>query len=63
MTNITMSELESQVGELLPEKETLYWKANVANISATNLALALNGGGGGSAAYAAALQYISVNQS
>ena len=47
MNEITLTELEGESMELLPERETLFFnsylnKTNVANIVASNSSLALN---------------------
>jgi hypothetical protein len=61
MYEFTSEELTS---ELLPSREALYFwgNMNVANISATNVALAQNAGSHWSSAYAAAGQSITVFQ-
>jgi hypothetical protein len=62
MNEFTYEELEV---ELLPSREALgFWGGhNWAGISATNVALAQNVGSSHSAAFAAAGQWITVNQS
>ena len=52
---ITAAELEATTVELLPSRETLAF-INIANITAVNLALAVNAGTFGSVAYASANQ-------
>ena len=59
---ITAAELEATTVELLPSRETLAF-INIANVTAVNLALAINAGTIGSAAYASANQLIGVSQS
>ena len=49
-------------GRALPSRETLA-SINIANITAVNLALAVNAGTFGSVAYASANQLIGVSQS
>ncbi|WP_157557699.1 hypothetical protein [Intrasporangium oryzae] len=62
MTPITMTELESESIELLPEKETLWFNTKWAGITATNSSLALNAATFFSNATATSQQMISVNQ-
>jgi hypothetical protein len=64
---ITISELERQDAQLLPERETLclfsgYGPSNWASVTASNQALAFNAGTGGSTATAQAMQSIVVSQ-
>jgi hypothetical protein len=61
---IDIAELEEEQAELLPAREALgyYGGYNIANIYASNTALALNAGSHNSLAAAAAHQYISVYQ-
>lgn len=61
MGTISVTELEATTVELLPSRETLGW-INVANVTAVNLAIAVNAATFGSAAYASAHQYVTVNQ-
>ncbi|MCL1869314.1 MAG: hypothetical protein FWF90_02740 [Promicromonosporaceae bacterium] len=68
MNEITLSELEGESMELLPERETLffntYWtKTNLASITASNSSLALNAASLFSNASSAAVQTIVVTQS
>jgi hypothetical protein len=58
---LAISELACEEIELLPARETLAL-FNVANVTATNLALAINAGGFGSSANALAGQAIFVFQ-
>ena len=58
---VSMSELEATSVELLPSRETLAF-FNFANITAVNLAIAVNAASIGSAAYASANQTIAVVQ-
>jgi hypothetical protein len=62
MGTISVAELEATTVELLPSRETLAW-INIANITAVNLAIAVNAGTIGSAAYASANQLVWVQQS
>ena len=59
---LTLSELEIQHAELLPERETLKFNFNWANIYATNTAVAVNAYSFYSSAYANAYQSIYVDQ-
>lgn len=63
MIEITMSELESQSVELLPEKETLFFNHNWASVFASNSSLAVNAATILSQANSAAVQTILVAQS
>jgi hypothetical protein len=63
MIEITMSELESQSVELLPEKETLFFNHNWAAVYASNSSLAVNAATLLSHASSAAVQTIVVSQS
>ena len=62
MTNISMSELESQSAELLPEKETLLFDSKWAGVYAYNSSLAINAATLGSMATSGAWQTVVVNQ-
>jgi hypothetical protein len=62
MGTISVAELEATTVELLPSRETLAW-LNVANVTAVNLAIAVNAGTFGSYASASANQLIGVVQS
>jgi hypothetical protein len=62
MGTISVTELESTTVELLPSRETLAF-INVANVTAVNLAIAINAATIGSAAFASAHQSVRVNQS
>jgi hypothetical protein len=62
MGTISMTELEATTVELLPSRETLAF-INIANVTAVNLALAINTLSIGSAAYASANQLVIVSQS
>ena len=61
-TGFTIAELEVEEAELLPARQALggHFGWNVANIWASNTALALNAGSFNSIAAASANQYISV---
>jgi hypothetical protein len=63
-TGFTIAELEIEEAELLPARQALggHFGWNVANIWASNTALALNAGSFNSIAAASANQYISVFQ-
>jgi hypothetical protein len=63
-TGFTIAELEIEEAELLPARQALggHFGFNVANIWASNTALALNAGSFNSIAAASANQYISVFQ-
>jgi hypothetical protein len=63
MIEITMSELENQSVELLPEKETLFLNHNWASVFASNSSLAVNAATILSQANSAANQVILVSQS
>lgn len=58
---ITAAELESTGGELLPSRETLAL-VNIANITAINIAIAINVGGPNASALAYAQQFIALRQ-
>jgi hypothetical protein len=62
MGTISVTELEATTVELLPSRETLAF-INVANVTAVNLAIAVNAATIGSAAYASAKQLVWVQQS
>lgn len=62
MTNISMSELELQSAELLPEKETLFLNNNWAGVYASNASMAINAATLGSIATSGAWQAVTVNQ-
>jgi hypothetical protein len=63
---LSLVELDAESAELLPAREALstfdLTKLNVANIQASNFALALNTGGRHSSATAVAAQTIFVSQ-
>ncbi len=61
-TELTLSELDVQHAELLPERETLFFNYNWANVYASNTALAVNAYAFYSSAYADAYQKIVVVQ-
>ena len=58
---VSMRELEATTVELLPNRETLAL-FNFANVTAVNLAIAINAASIGSAAVASANQYVVVMQ-
>jgi hypothetical protein len=62
MTNISMSELEVQSAELLPEKETLFLNGSWANVVASNQSMAFNVLTANSTAASGAFQAIAVTQ-
>ncbi|WP_411283667.1 hypothetical protein [Lapillicoccus sp.] len=62
MSKIMMSELESQIVDLLPEKETLFFNNNWAAVYASNSSLALNAATLFSSATSTAVQTIVVAQ-
>ena len=62
MHELSMSELEATSVELLPSRETLAF-INIANVTAVNLAIAVNTLTFGSVAAATALQSVAVMQS
>ncbi|MEP6648306.1 MAG: hypothetical protein ABJA74_00120 [Lapillicoccus sp.] len=59
---ISVGELEATTVELLPSRETLAW-INIANVTAVNLAVAINAATIGSVAHASAQQFVGVSQS
>jgi hypothetical protein len=61
-TELTLSELAVQQAELLPERETLFFDFNWANVYATNAAYAVNAATILSSANANAYQKIFVSQ-
>jgi hypothetical protein len=61
MSTISTTELEATTVELLPSRETLGW-FNFANVTAVNMAIAVNAGTAYSAALASANQIVVVNQ-
>jgi hypothetical protein len=63
-TGLSIAELETEQAELLPAREALgyYGGYNVANIWASNTAVALNAGSYASLAVAKAYQNIEVEQ-
>jgi hypothetical protein len=62
MGTISVTELEATTVELLPSRETLAF-INIANVTAVNLAIAVNAASFGSAAHASANQLVWVQQS
>jgi hypothetical protein len=62
MGTISVIELEATTVELLPSRETLAL-VNIANVTAVNLAIAVNAATIGSAAFASANQSVRVHQS
>jgi hypothetical protein len=59
---LTLSELDLQHAELLPERETLFLNFNWANVYASNSSLALNAATLLSQANSAAFQAVVVSQ-
>ncbi|WP_425956118.1 hypothetical protein [Xylanimonas sp. McL0601] len=62
MNEITITELEGESMELLPDRETLFFNHNWATVVASNSSLALNAASLFASANSTALQYISVSQ-
>jgi hypothetical protein len=61
MSGISTYELDRQSAELLPDRETLAL-INIANITAVNIAIAVNAATIGSVAQAQVMQGIAVSQ-
>ncbi|ADX71861.1 hypothetical protein Asphe3_06520 [Pseudarthrobacter phenanthrenivorans Sphe3] len=61
-TTLLPAELDAEVAELLPMRETLCMNINVSPVIAVNLSMAINAGSIGSIANSAALQDILVLQ-
>ena len=61
-TELSYSELDVQLAELLPERETLFFNFNWANVNATNTSLAVNAATIFSQANSAAFQAVVVSQ-
>jgi hypothetical protein len=61
-TALTPVDLDAEVVELLPMKETLFFNINVSPVIAVNLSMAVNAATIGSIANSAALQDILVLQ-
>ncbi len=61
-TALTPVDLDAEVVELLPMKETLFFNINVSPVIAVNLSMAINAASIGSIANSAALQDILVLQ-
>ncbi len=59
---LTMAELEGQCAELLPMRETLYFRSNWAGVVSTNSSLALNAASALSSAKSTAYQQVFVWQ-
>lgn len=61
--HLTVTELDAQLVELLPTRETLaFGNTNWANVVASNSSLALNAASVYAVAHSAAFQAIQVNQ-
>lgn len=58
---LSVAELEATGGEILPSRETLAL-VNIANITAVNIAIAINVGGPNASALALAEQFIALGQ-
>lgn len=58
---LSVAELEATGGEILPSRETLAL-VNIANITAVNIAIAINVGGPNASALAFAEQFIALGQ-
>jgi hypothetical protein len=61
-TPLTLVELDAEVAELLPLKETLFFDINVSPVIAISLSMAINAASIGSIANSGALQDILVLQ-
>ncbi|MFF1254147.1 hypothetical protein ACFVYC_16850 [Pseudarthrobacter sp. NPDC058329] len=61
-TALTPVDLDAEVVELLPMKETLFFNVNVSPVIAVNLSMAINAASIGSVASSGALQDILVLQ-
>lgn len=61
-TNLTYSELDSEMAALLPSKETLSWHYNWSNFYASNSSMAINAATLLSQANSAAVQTITFRQ-
>jgi hypothetical protein len=61
-TALTPMDLDAEVVELLPMKETLFFNINVSPVIAVNLSMAVNAASIGSIANSGALQDILVLQ-
>ncbi|MET1087072.1 MAG: hypothetical protein ABWY04_08120 [Arthrobacter sp.] len=61
-TRLSPADLDAEVVELLPMKETLFLDLNVSPVIAVNLSMAINAASIGSVANSAALQEILVLQ-
>ncbi len=59
---LSFAELDSERTELLPDRETLTFNNNWANVFASNSSMALNAASLGSLANSAAYQAITVTQ-
>ena len=62
---LTFTELDTEMAELLPARETLFYfnKSNWAAVYASNSSLAFNAGSLGSIAHSTAVQNVAVVQS
>ncbi len=58
----SVAELDDQLVEVLPARETLFFNINISNIIAVNMAIAVNAASIGSVANALAVQQIAVGQ-
>ena len=61
-TVLSIAELDSELTELLPTRETLTFNNNWANVFASNSSMALNAATFGSIANSAAYQAVTVTQ-
>ena len=61
-TVLSIAELDSELTELLPTRETLTFNNNWANVLASNSSMALNAATFGSIANSAAYQAVTVTQ-
>ncbi len=61
MQTLSLAELDGQHGELLPAREAMDW-INVTNVTAVNVAIAVNAASPGAEAEAWANQFVKVSQ-
>jgi hypothetical protein len=58
LTGWTVDEVDAQMLEVLPRKETLFFNINITNVIGVNLALAVNAASIGTSAMALANQQL-----
>ncbi len=58
VTEWVVSEIDDQLMEVLPRKETLFFDVNITNVVAVNLAIAVNAASIGATAAALANQHV-----